>query len=96
VDVSANSIDNNEFPCFNPGIYKYYKLPTNRHNNGGLFSFADGHSEYWKWHSSYIAAGNAIPDPNPANITGPGFGAPSDASDVDLQRLQTAFPLVSY
>ena len=28
---------------------KWYDPPTLRHNNGGTFSFADGHSEYWKW-----------------------------------------------
>ena len=27
----------------------WYDPPTIRHNNGGTFSFADGHSEYWKW-----------------------------------------------
>lgn len=26
-------------------------LPSSRHANGGTFSFADGHVEYWKWKS---------------------------------------------
>jgi prepilin-type N-terminal cleavage/methylation domain-containing protein/prepilin-type processing-associated H-X9-DG protein len=27
-------------------------LPSERHSNGCPFSFADGHVEYWKWHSN--------------------------------------------
>ena len=52
------------FPVTSNG-YTYYKLPTSRHNNGGVLDFADGHSEYWKWKSPFIAQGNAIPDPQP-------------------------------
>jgi prepilin-type N-terminal cleavage/methylation domain-containing protein len=95
VDVSANSIDNNEFPSFNPGTYEYYKLPTSRHSNGGLLSFADSHSEYWKWRSPYIAQGNAIPDSS-GSVPGSGFDAPSSQSDQDLPRLQATFPIINY
>jgi prepilin-type N-terminal cleavage/methylation domain-containing protein len=95
VDVSANSIDNNEFPCYNAGEgnYTYYKLPTSRHNNGGLLSFADGHSEYWHWKSPYIAQGNEKPD-NSSQVPGPGWGYPTTSSDQDLPRLQTTFPII--
>ncbi len=94
IDVSANSIDNNEFPCYNAGgRLAYYKLPTSRHNNGGLISFADGHSEYWKWHTSYIASGNAIKDVS-GQVPGPGYNAPSSATDTDLQRLQSTMPTI--
>lgn len=97
VDVSANSIDNNEFPCYNAGsgTYEYYKLPTNRHLNGGIFSFADGHSEYWKWYGTYVPQDNAIPD-NSAQVPGPGWNSPSSSTDVDLPRLQATFPIISY
>ena len=27
----------------------WFDLPANRHNQGGCFSFADGHAERWKW-----------------------------------------------
>ena len=96
IDVSANSIDNNEFPSFNPGNgnYKYYKLPTSRHNNGGLISFADGHAEYWKWRSHYINDGNMIPDATLGGGQGSGFNAVSDPSDPDLTRLQATFPVI--
>jgi len=100
IEVSANSIDNNEFPCNNAGSgnYTYYKLPTSRHNNGGLLSFADGHSEYWKWHSGFIAQGNAIPDvASPTTPVGPGWNSEtSDATDQDLPRLQATFPIINY
>ncbi len=97
IDVSANSIDNNEFPCYNAGEgnYAYYKLPTSRHNNGGLLSFADGHSEYWRWYSQYIAADNAIPEATEGQGQGSGFDAPSSPSDLDLPRLQATFPIIN-
>jgi|SRR5665213_972352 len=95
IDVSANSIDNNEFPCFNTG-YTYYKLPASRHSNGGLISFADGHSEYWKWRSPFVAQGNAIPD-DPTQAVGPGWDVEvSNATDQDLTRLQATFPIIAY
>ena len=96
-DVSANSIDNNEFPCYNlgSGTYEWYKLPTSRHNNGGLIGFADGHSEYWHWRSPYIAQGNAKPD-NSASVPGPGWNYPTTATDQDLPRVQATFPIIQY
>jgi prepilin-type processing-associated H-X9-DG protein len=94
IDVSANSIDNNEFPCWNPGgTVGYYKLPTSRHNNGGLLSFADGHSEHWHWRSASIAQGNAKPDSS-SSVPGSGWNYPTTASDQDLPRLQTTFPVI--
>jgi len=96
IEVSANSIDNNEFPCYNAGsgILKYYKLPTSRHNNGGLISFADGHASYYKWQSGYIQAGNQIPDGTQGGGQGTGFGAASAADDKDLPRLQETMPII--
>jgi type II secretory pathway pseudopilin PulG len=95
IDVSANSIDNNEFPCYNAGggNYKWYKLPTSRHNNGGLLSFGDGHSEYWHWRSSYVASGNAIQDAS-GQVPGPGYNAPSSPNDQDLARIQSTMPII--
>jgi prepilin-type N-terminal cleavage/methylation domain-containing protein/prepilin-type processing-associated H-X9-DG protein len=98
IDVSANSIDNNEFPCFNAGEgnYTYYKLPTSRHNNAGLMSFADGHSEIWRWQSPFIAQGNAIADMTNPDGTGSGWQAETgNASDKDLPRLQSTFPIIA-
>ena len=96
IEVSNNSIDNNEFPCYNAGggNYSYYKLPTSRHNNGGTFSFADGHAEYWKWHSPYINNDNQIADGTLGSGQGTGFAAPSASDDQDLPRLQATFPII--
>jgi prepilin-type N-terminal cleavage/methylation domain-containing protein len=100
IDVSANSIDNNEFPCWNaPGGSTYYKIPTNRHNNSGLMNFADGHSEIWKWRGQFLPAGNAIPDPTPGTGSiGPGWNSqstPGNPTDPDYTRLQQCFPQIT-
>jgi prepilin-type N-terminal cleavage/methylation domain-containing protein len=102
IDASANSIDNNEFPCNNvgSGIYQYYKLPTNRHSNGGLVSFADAHAEYRRWKSHYINddndPGKFPPNQTTGSGTGTGFGAPSGSDDQDLVWLQQTFPIINY
>lgn len=97
IDVSQNSIDNNEFPCFlNATPSVYWKLPTSRHNNGGVLSFADAHAEIWTWKSASIPAGNAIPDANNSNGTGPGFQSQSVLTpDYDLVRLQQTYPPIA-
>jgi prepilin-type N-terminal cleavage/methylation domain-containing protein/prepilin-type processing-associated H-X9-DG protein len=96
IDVSANSIDNNEFPCYNAGEgkYAYYKLPTNRHNNGGDLSFADGHVEHWTWYGPYINQGNQVPDSTLGGGQGSGYNATSSQTDPDLPRLQATFPTI--
>ncbi len=97
IDVSANSIDNNEFPCYNAGEnnYAYYKLPTSRHDNGGNFSFADGHVEHWKWYGTLIIQDNQIADGTLGQGQGTGFDAPSSSTDPDLPRLQATFPIIA-
>jgi prepilin-type N-terminal cleavage/methylation domain-containing protein/prepilin-type processing-associated H-X9-DG protein len=96
IDVSANSIDNNEFPCYNAGEgnYAYYKLPTSRHNNGGDLSFADGHVEHWKWYGPYINQGNQVPDTTLGGGQGSGFDYTTTSADPDLPRLQATFPTI--
>jgi prepilin-type N-terminal cleavage/methylation domain-containing protein len=96
IEASDNSIDNNEFPCYaaGSGTYSYWKVPTDHHLNGGIFSFADGHAERWAWHYKWIPQDNKIPDVS-SLVPGPGWGAPSDSKDVDLQKLQTTFPIIN-
>jgi hypothetical protein len=99
IDASANSIDNNEFPCWDaPGGNTYYKIPTNRHGNSGIINFADSHSEIWKWRGSFLPAGNAIPDPMPGTGDyGPGWNSqstPGNPADPDYTRLQQCFPTI--
>jgi len=100
IDVSANSIDNNEFPCWNaPGGTTYYKLPTNRHGNSGVISFADAHAQIFKWRAGFLPAGNAIPDPTPGTGDyGPGWNSqstPGNPTDPDYTTLQQFFPKIT-
>src|SRR5260221_607813 len=34
---------------FGTGLWTWISFPTTRHNNGGTFTFADGHAENWHW-----------------------------------------------
>ena len=91
VEPSVNSIDNNEFPCNLPSVGSYAKLPSNRHNNSGLFSFADGHSEAFHWLGATILAGNAVADKNVGDGEGTGFNYPGAANEQDMFKLSSAF-----
>ena len=52
IDESAETIQDAEFG--NPpagGVWdeEWWDMPSDRHNQGGNLSFADGHVEHWKW-----------------------------------------------
>jgi prepilin-type N-terminal cleavage/methylation domain-containing protein/prepilin-type processing-associated H-X9-DG protein len=54
LDVNENEIMDTEFgiPVTIDDWYAYgywWDVPGNRHNQGGNFSFADGHVEHWRW-----------------------------------------------
>lgn len=56
-DESQWTLDDGAFamyPLENPMINSWFNLPCNRHNNGTVWSFADGHCEYWKWHGTLV------------------------------------------
>ncbi|HEX3625646.1 MAG TPA: prepilin-type N-terminal cleavage/methylation domain-containing protein [Verrucomicrobiae bacterium] len=42
------------YPLESPMINIWFNLPCNRHSNGTVWSFADGHCEYWKWHGTTV------------------------------------------
>jgi prepilin-type N-terminal cleavage/methylation domain-containing protein/prepilin-type processing-associated H-X9-DG protein len=46
----------------------WWDLPANRHNQGCVFSFADGHVERWKWRVPKVARG-VFPQPLATNET---------------------------
>jgi prepilin-type N-terminal cleavage/methylation domain-containing protein/prepilin-type processing-associated H-X9-DG protein len=92
IEPAGNAIDNNEFPIDQGAGAIYRKLPSSRHNNGGLLSFADGHAEVYIWRSQYVLNGNAVPDALGASGTGPGYGVASGPGDLDLPRLQATSP----
>lgn len=42
------------YPLESPMINIWFNLPTNRHSNGTVWCFTDGHCEYWKWHGTTV------------------------------------------
>jgi prepilin-type N-terminal cleavage/methylation domain-containing protein/prepilin-type processing-associated H-X9-DG protein len=51
------SIEDGVFGLYPPGLPEstsWLNLPANRHNSGGVFSFVDGHVEYWKWRGEMV------------------------------------------
>jgi prepilin-type processing-associated H-X9-DG protein/prepilin-type N-terminal cleavage/methylation domain-containing protein len=51
LDENENSLWDAQFgypmPNYDPGVW--WDMPSNRHDQGANFSFADGHVEYWHW-----------------------------------------------
>jgi len=101
IDEAENSIDNNAlginwcttYDDPTTGAIGYWNLPASRHSNGCVLSFAEGHSESWKWLDRWILADNGIPDNNSGTI-GPGWSTSSDPSDRDLQKLKLTVPVM--
>jgi len=46
--VDLCSIDDGYF-AVNLTTWNWQNVPASRHGNGGVFSFADGHGELWRW-----------------------------------------------
>ena len=42
------------YPLESPKINTWWNIPGNRHGRGTVWSFADGHCEYWRWHGSVV------------------------------------------
>jgi prepilin-type N-terminal cleavage/methylation domain-containing protein/prepilin-type processing-associated H-X9-DG protein len=78
LDESEGSIDDGYFFTYRSPNNSWVNLPANRHNQGGNFSFADGHCELWKWRYPKIFI----------NI---GQTAANQADIMDLRRVQAAF-----
>jgi prepilin-type N-terminal cleavage/methylation domain-containing protein/prepilin-type processing-associated H-X9-DG protein len=78
--ASQNSIDNGAL-----GIYPlssgsgYWNVPSSRHNNGCVVSFADAHAESWKWKDQYIQTAIRYQT--------------SPSTDKDARRIQETVPL---
>jgi prepilin-type N-terminal cleavage/methylation domain-containing protein/prepilin-type processing-associated H-X9-DG protein len=64
----------------------WYELPTDRHNRGGNFSFADGHVAHWKWYFPKQFLGHGQPVANRQQD-------PQRDDLQDLRRLQACLPL---
>ena len=58
IDMNEDAIDSGEFSLAltsTPNVFNWEHKPTDRHDGGAMLSFADGHSEYyrWKWNKTW-------------------------------------------
>jgi len=55
VDEHEDSIDDGHFLVWRAPDNRWINMPTGRHDQGGTFSFIDGHAErwHWKWRKTY-------------------------------------------
>src|SRR5262249_33941361 len=72
VEEHENSIDDGDFGCLPEGD-EWLNIPATRHR-GAMFSFADGHSEVFKWH-----------DPATLALT---HGFTTTPNNADLRRVE--------
>jgi prepilin-type N-terminal cleavage/methylation domain-containing protein/prepilin-type processing-associated H-X9-DG protein len=84
VDESIETLDDGYFAVNNDAINyqgQWQNSPTVRHGQSGVFSFADGHAERWRWRAlnkeQFLGGGSP-----PPNIAGP------PNTMVDFRRLQ--------
>ena len=50
-------IEDGLFGCYPPGLPEsstWLNFPATRHGKGCVFSFLDGHVEFWKWHGEMV------------------------------------------
>jgi prepilin-type N-terminal cleavage/methylation domain-containing protein len=87
VDESPNSVDDGCFAIAEPGTNTWWNLPGSAHAKGTIFSFPDGHSEYWRWHGTAVVADAALP----YSSSGDWPADPIGTSD-DIPRVEAATP----
>jgi prepilin-type processing-associated H-X9-DG protein len=79
IDESINTIDDGIFYINFNTPQTWGNSPSVRHSLGAVMSFADGHSEHWKWRALNTEQSGSAPS--------------TSANLVDLQRLQRAIYL---
>jgi prepilin-type N-terminal cleavage/methylation domain-containing protein/prepilin-type processing-associated H-X9-DG protein len=59
LDENEGTLQDDQFgyPMINYGYGEWWDMPSNRHDQGADFSFADGHTEYWRWKVSMLSNG---------------------------------------
>ena len=75
--TSETSVDDGYFAVSLMNNGSWQNSPASRHGNGGLFSFADGHEEFWNWR-----------EPTTQKIRG--WWPPTAPNDRDLRRVKEA------
>ena len=75
LDENEGTLSDDQFgyPMINDGYYgTWWDMPSNRHNQGADFSFADGHVEHWHWVVPKIYASGYVDDEPNAQQVAPG------------------------
>jgi prepilin-type N-terminal cleavage/methylation domain-containing protein/prepilin-type processing-associated H-X9-DG protein len=90
-EEAQSTLDDGEFgmyPLINGAVVKtiWWNLPANRHTGGSIWSFLDGHAEYYRWRSPVVAAKQEDPTPHSTQM-GQGGDYPDD-SPADLPRAE--------
>jgi prepilin-type N-terminal cleavage/methylation domain-containing protein/prepilin-type processing-associated H-X9-DG protein len=84
LDVNENEIMDTQFgipvEATGKSSGQWWDFPANRHNRGGNLSFADGHTEHWRWKSAMTYFG-----PRGSNV------AVSDDEWDDYTRMESGF-----
>jgi hypothetical protein len=67
IDEDVLTLDDGHF-LYAPNYNNWLNVPGWRHQNGTILTFADAHTEYWKWKSAhptstYFSTGAALTDP---------------------------------
>jgi hypothetical protein len=85
IDEHQNSIDNARFFISMPSDWLWVDFPATRHHKAGVFTFADGHAELWRWLESRTLAISKMPPwlQSQAGVAG---------KDRDLQRIYSGIP----
>ncbi|HUA65888.1 MAG TPA: prepilin-type N-terminal cleavage/methylation domain-containing protein [Alphaproteobacteria bacterium] len=85
-DEAQATLDDGAFALFpwvaSSPINYWWNMAGSRHGRGTVWSFADGHAEYWKWHGSVVTS-------NLVQTTYEEEDVPGDSSD-DLPRVEAA------
>jgi prepilin-type N-terminal cleavage/methylation domain-containing protein len=83
IDESANTLDDGHFlyTADTTNYNNWLNIPGWRHQNGTVLTFADHHTEYWKWKS---------PEPTSTYFGGGGITDPLELDD--LKRLAQTAP----
>ncbi|HTV40148.1 MAG TPA: prepilin-type N-terminal cleavage/methylation domain-containing protein [Candidatus Sulfotelmatobacter sp.] len=85
-DEAEATLDDGCFALYPLGdANNWWNMAGNRHNNGTVWSFADGHCEYWKWHGSVV--NTLVYQTVYYQTSGQGNNVPGDSSD-DLPRTE--------
>jgi prepilin-type N-terminal cleavage/methylation domain-containing protein/prepilin-type processing-associated H-X9-DG protein len=79
LDENDRTIEDGVFLLYRDPDLTWQNAPSDRHSQGINLTFADGHSEHWRWHA-------------PKRMQDLSEGVASDEDLRDLRRLQAALP----